>query len=145
MVQKAGMHTFTDGVVALKGKTQITHPAYHMRMGQMRSNVTASFNVILGVVCMFHHACSNSENIRVKKNVLWRELQLIHQQMVHARTHFNAVFVSIRLSVFVKSHTDQSKTATANRLGLFKKCGFPFLEADGIHNAFALHAFHARF
>ena len=93
---------------------------------------------------MLVNASGYGENVRVKNNVFWRKVHLIHQHAVGALANFNLARVGIGLAFFIKRHHHGSRAIAAQQFGLMLKRINAFFHADGVHHRLALHAAQAR-
>ena len=110
------MHAFADGIISLKRKAQIADTADDVCKRQILLDIAAGFNIILRIIRVLRHAGSNRQNIRVKKDVLGRKIQLVTQQTIHSRANIPLPFKGRRLAIFVERHTDHGKAAPPNLL-----------------------------
>ncbi len=65
-------------------------------------------------------------------------------KLVGAAADLHLARLGVRLALFVEGHDHHRRAVAADQLGLVQKGLFAFLEADGIDDALALHAFEAR-
>ncbi len=144
VVQKHGMHGFAHHVVAAEGETQVAHPAADFRMGTPRLDLPHGLNKFNAIAAVFLNPRANGENIRIKNYILGRETGLLRQNVVGPCTDVDPAFQCIGLPGLVKSHDDRCRAVLTHLPGLLHKCSLPLLQADGVHHAFALHAFQAR-
>ena len=93
---------------------------------------------------MFLHARCDGQDVGVKNYIVGIKARLLNQQVVSALTDANFVFFGCGLSFFVEGHHHYCGTVPAAKAGVLEKSCFAFLEANGIHDAFALHALESR-
>ena len=80
----------------------------------------------------------NRKDIGIKNNILRREPDFLHQQIVAALADLDLAFKRIGLSLFVEGHHHHGSTITLNQTGLFKKASLAFLKRNGIYNPLPL-------
>src|SRR6218665_130465 len=102
---------------------------------------TGSFNKINCIIIVLFNAGGNGKNIGVENNILREVAYFVYQYVISPFANFHFAFFGIGLANFVESHYNyRSAIAFANE-SLLNKFFFSFFHGDGVHNAFALHAF----
>ena len=125
---------------AAEGERKIADPAAGMHAGQPLANQAGSLDVGAGVVVVFFDPGGHGENIEVEDDVFGREAGLIHQQVVAALGHCDALFDALRLPLLVEGHDNHGCAQAPDFAGLLDELRLAVLEADGIGHALALHA-----
>ena len=92
---------------------------------------------------MFGHTGGNGEDVRVEDDVLGIECEFFDKNPVSAFADGNSVFRAVSLPLFVECHDDDRCAVTLAQSCLTAKLVLAFLEADGIHDRFALHVLQA--
>ena len=145
VVKEGCVDRFTDDIVAAETEADVGHAAGNFCTGAKFFDLFGGFEKIHGVVVVLFHAGGDSQNVRVKDNVLWWETNFIDQQIVGALADLYFVVGFDGLTRFVKRHHNSRSAITSDKLRPFEKFGFAFLEADRVHDCFALNGFEARF
>src|SRR5439155_8540173 len=92
------------------------------------------------VVIVLFTARADSENVRIKNNVLRRKSNLLRQQVVSAFADLGLPLEHVRLAALVECHHDHCCSIAADESRLLQKLWLPFLKADRINYALALNA-----
>ena len=140
MVQEGGMHGFPHRVVAPERKGDIGNAAGNVGMGQVGGNPARRLEEIQGVIGVFRNARADGQHVRVKDDVLLRELHPVHQQVIGPPRDADAVLVVGGLSFLVKGHHDDRRPVPLDQGGLPQEFLLSFLQGNGVDDALALHA-----
>ena len=97
------------------------------------------------VSIVFLNAGADGEHVVIENNVFGRETDHFGQNLVRTRTDVQTPLQRVGLAVRVERHDDHRRAIQTRFFRLLDERLFAFLHADGIHHAFALHAFQAGF
>ena len=84
------------------------------------------------------------EDIGVEENVLGREADLVHQDVVAALADFSFAFIGVGLALLIECHHYRRRAIAAHQRGVFDETLLAFLERDGVDDGFTLHALQPR-
>ena len=93
---------------------------------------------------MLLDAGRDREDVRVEDDVLGREADLVHQDVVAAFADLGLAFVGVGLALFVERHHHGRRAVAAHQRGVLDEVLLAFLERDGIDDGLALHALQPR-
>ena len=145
VMQEGGVHRFAQVVVTAEGEGKVRKPARDAHAGKVVHNPADRTDKVDGVSVVFRHAGSDRQHVRVKDDVRWREIQLLHHDVVSAGGDLHAALVVGGLAFFVKEHHDDGTAEALDGACVVNESLFAHLEGDGIHDALALGALEARF
>ena len=124
------MHRFAQVVVAAEGEGKVRKTARDAHAGQVVHNPADGADKVDGVGVVFGHAGSDRQHVRVKDDVRWREVQLLHQNVVGAGGNIHATLVVGGLAFFVEEHHDDGGTQALDGERMLDKRLFAHLEGD---------------
>ena len=104
MIEKNGMHRFTDVIIAPERERQVAHPTTDMRPRKVLLNPSRCTNEIDGIVIVFLDARCHRKDIRVEDDVMRIEAHLFGKDAIGTTTNLNLPFVSIGLPLLIESH-----------------------------------------
>ncbi len=141
MIEKHRVHRFAHLLVAAERERQVRHPARHVHVRQVLPDPARSFDESHAVAVVLLHPGRDCEDVGIEDDVLRREADTVHQDVVGARADRTLALERIRLALFVERHDDDRGTVPAHDLGMFKKCRLALLERDRVHHRLALDTF----
>ncbi len=145
MVQKCRVHRFANRIVAAERERDVAHPAAGACTWQVFFDPANRIDEVYSVVVVLFDPGGHGKNVWIKDDVFSRETDIPGEDVVGATANIDSTFKIVRLTFFVKGHDYHSGPVSAHSSRLSAKRLFPFLEADRIHNRFALHAAQAGF
>ena len=145
VVQESGMHGLPHRVVPAEGKGHIGNAAGNVGVRQVLGNPARGLEEIQGVIGVLRNPGADGQHVRVKNNILRRELHAVHQQVISPFADADAVVVIGSLPLLVKSHHHGRRAVPLNQGRLLQELLFTLLQGNGIHDSLALHALQARF
>ena len=140
VVQEHGVDGLTHRVVAAERETHVANPARDLGAGQIGLDPARGLDEVDRVVVVFLDAGGDGEDVRVEDDVLGRETDLVHQDVVGAPADLDLALVGVGLALFIEGHHDRRRAVPAQQLGLLLEGVFTFLHADRVHDGLALHA-----
>ena len=143
VIQKDGMNGFARRIIATERETHIGDTTADFGMRQVLAYPARSLDKVNRIIVVLFDASSDGEDIRIKDDVLRREINLVDQQPIGAFADFPLACKRIRLALLVKGHHDHSGAVTTTKRGLTQEFGFAFFHRDGVHDRLALNAFQA--
>src|SRR5437867_2037742 len=141
VIKKRRMHRVAHHFVSTKRKRDVTDAAIDFRQRKSGFNAACRFDEADSVIVVFLDAGRNSEDIRIKNDVLRREAHFFGQDAVRPSADFHFAVGGIGLTLFVKGHHDDRSSVAPDLSGVIFKDVFPFFQADGIDDTFALNTF----
>ena len=106
MKEKRGMHRLAHGVVSPKRKGNVAYTAAHSDAGKILLNPAGRLDEIDRVITMFFQTGRNGQNVRIKDDVVSREICAASQEFVSARTNVDLTLKCIGLAALIKRHYD---------------------------------------
>ena len=114
-----------------------------MGMRQVGPDPARGLDEIDPIAVMLRHAGRDREDIRIEDDVLGREADLVHQNVVGALGDRDLLLERIGLPTLIEGHDHDRGAMAAHDLGVAQKLRLPLLERDRIHHRLALQAFEA--
>ena len=145
VIQKSGVHCFTDRIITPERKGNVAHSTTDQRSRTAFFNLFYCFNESHRIVVVFLHSSGHSQNIRIKNNIVRRKSNVFGQQLIGSTADFNFLFEFCCLTGFIKSHHHCCRAVLANFPCLHQEIFLAFLEADRVDYAFALDALQSGF
>ena len=145
MVEKSGMHGFTDNIISAEAERQVAYSPGNFGPWAGLFDLPASLDVIHGIVVVLCDTGGYGENIRIENNVFGREPNFFSKNAIGPLTNTYFTRYRIRLAIFVEGHNHDGSAITAYFFCLSQKIIFPFFQGDGINDAFSLNTLQTRF
>ena len=110
-------------------------------MRQVLFYPSGGFDEIHRIVVVLLDAGRDRQNVRIKNNVLRRKAHFLGKQLVTPRANLSFALERVGLTLLIERHYHDRCAITFHQLRLLQKFLFAFLEADRVHDPFALNAF----
>ena len=143
VVQENGVHGLADHLLAAEGEGQVADAAADARVRAAGLDLADRLDEVHPIVGVLGQAGAHREHVGVENDVFGREVKFIHQQPVGAGTDVHPPLQRVGLALFVEGHHDHGRPVAAHRAGVVEEGGLPFLQANGVHHALALHTLQA--
>ena len=134
------MHGLPHRVVAAKREGHIAQPAADQGVGQALLDQAAGLEIRHCVVAVLLHAGGHRQDVGVEDDVFRGEAHLVHQDAVSPPRHLEAPFRGVRLALLIEAHHHNGRPVAFDQPRLLPEGLRAFLQADGVHHAFALQA-----
>ena len=105
---------------------------------------SGSLNEIDRVIVVFFDTRGHGQHVGIENNIMRIKSYFVHQDMISPFTDLNLAAEGIGLSLLVESHDDDSRSELFHLAGMRHKHVLPFLQGDGVDNAFTLHTLQPR-
>ncbi len=138
------MHRLAQIVVAAESERQIAHAAANVRPGQVLLYPFRGADEVEGVAVVLLHSGGNGQHVGVEDDVARIYAGLFGEQPVRPAAHLNLAFVGGGLSLLVESHHHHCRPVFPYRASMVEKRLLALFQRNGVHHAFALHAFQRR-
>ena len=145
VIQKSGVHCFTDRIITPERKGNVAHSTTDQRSRTAFFNLFYCFNESHRIVVVFLHSGSHRQNIWIKNNVVRSKTNGFSKQFKGSAANFNFVFKQCCLPFFIKCHHHCRCAVFANFPCLHQEIFLTFLEADGVNHPLALDALQSGF
>ena len=144
VVEEYAVDGFAHWIVAAEGEGDVADPSRGLRTGQVGANPAAGFDEVHGVVAVFVDPRADGEDVGIEDDVLWIEARLLDKDSVTAGADLDLALQTVGLAGFVERHDDHSRPVGLAAAGRVEEGLLALLEADGVDDGFALHAFQPR-
>ena len=134
------MHRLADWVVAPEGEGNIADSPAGLASRQGFFDFPDRLDELHRITVVLLNPGGHREDVDVKDDVLRGETRFFGQQSVSPPANLHLAFSVGRLPLFVECHHDDGGPVAPGLAGLLEERPLPFLQADGIHHRFALHA-----
>ena len=141
VIQEHGMHRLAHRLIAAEAEAEVRHPARDMHMRQALRDPTGRADEIKAVIVVFLDPGRHGEDVGVKDDILGREADAVHQQVIGAGADFHLAVFGIGLPGFVEGHDHDRRAIAAAQRRLMQERLFALFQADRVHHRLALHAF----
>ncbi len=141
VVEKNGVHSLADIVVAAEREREIAHASADLCAREILLNPTGCVDKVECVSVVPLDAGRHGEDVRVENDVDGVESDRIDENTVCAAANSNATLERVGLTLFVERHNDHGGTHRLDKARMFDKRRFALFEADGVDYTFALQAF----
>ena len=84
MIEKRGVHRLADGIVAAERKRDVADAAADFGVWQVFLDPPRRADEINGVIRVFLHARADGQHVRIEDDVLGREADFFHEQIIGA-------------------------------------------------------------
>ncbi len=145
VVEKCRVERLADRVVAAKRKRDIAHAAGNLHVRQQFLDLPRGLDEVYAVLCMFLHARADGQNVRIEDDVGRLDARLFGEQFIGALGDADFVLDGDGLTLLVEHHHHAGRAVLLHEASVVEELGLALLEADGIDNRLALHAFQPRF
>jgi hypothetical protein len=98
----------------------------------------SSFNEIHSIIIMLWHTSCNCKDIQIKNDIFWWKPYLFSQNFKSSLRNLNFSINFSCLSLFIKSHNNNSSSILLYFSCFFNEILFTFFQRDTIYNTFAL-------
>ena len=141
MVEKNGVHSLADIVVAAEREREIAHASADLCAGEILLNPTGCVDKVECISVVPLDAGRHGEDVRVENDVVGVETDRIDEKTVCAAANCDAAVERIGLALFVERHNDHCRTHRLDKARVVDKRRFALFETDGVDYSFALQAF----
>ena len=141
--EKHRVHRLAHRLVAAERKREVRDAAGDVGVRKVFSDPARRLDEGDAVAVVLLHAGGDGKDVRIKNDVLRREADAVHQDVVGARANRRLALERVGLARLVERHDDDGRTIAAHDLGMMDEAFLAFLERDGIHDRLALNAFEA--
>ncbi len=97
------------------------------------------------VAVVLLHPGGDGEDVGIEDDVLGRETDLVHQDVVGAFADLAFALVGVGLALLVEGHDDDRGAVATHHLGMGDEGVHSFLHRDRVHDRLALDALEAGF
>src|SRR6185369_3677838 len=141
VIEEHRMHRFTYPLIAAEGEREVRHAARDVHVGKLGLNATRRLDIGVGVIIVLLDTRRHGEDVGIEDNVLWREADLLGQQLVGTLADGELALSGLGLALLVEGHHYDRGAVAAHFARMIEKRPLAFLEADRVHDRLALHAF----
>ncbi len=145
VVEEHRVDRLAHRVVAAERERHVAHAAGDLGVRQGLLDLAGGFDEVDAVVVVFLDAGGDGEDVGVEDDVFRREAHLFGEYLVGAGADLDLAFFGVSLAGFIEGHDDNRRAVLAAQFGVFDELVFAFFHADGVDDAFALHALQAGF
>lgn len=93
---------------------------------------------VYGVVVVFRHTSCNCQDIYIKNNILWWEINLLSEDLEGSLTDADFVLGGGSLTFLIESHYDDGGSISQDGACLLLELIWALLERDRVHNCLSL-------
>ena len=140
MVEKHGVDRLANRIIAPEAEAHIRDPTRHLGARQVLLDPACGLDEVDRIVVVFFDAGGDGEDIGIKNNVFWGEVEFLHQYPVGALADLDLAGVGVGLAFFVKGHHHRCGAIAAQQPGLLFEAVYPLFHADRVDHRLALHA-----
>ncbi len=112
-------------------------------MRQVRPDPARRLDEVDAVVVVLLHPGRDREDVRIEDDVLRREADPVHQDVVGALADRALALEGVGLALLVERHDHDRRAVAAHDLGVLDECRLALLHRDRVHHRLALQAFQA--
>ncbi len=139
------MHGLPHDVVATQGERHVADAARNLHPGQFLLDAARRLDEIHRVVVVFLDPRGDRQHVGIEDDIFRRKTDSLREQVICAVTDPQLVGDLDRLPRLVKRHHHHRRSVPTNQPGTPQELLFTVLEADGVHDRFALYALEPRF
>ena len=137
VVEEHGVHRGPDRLVAPEGERKVGDAARGVGARQVLLDPAYGFDEIDAVAFVFGDAGSDGKYVHVEDDLFGTDSRF-GQEFIGAGADSDLSLVRRGLAFFVEGHHHHRGAQVADLAGLFEETFRPFLQADGVDDAFAL-------
>ena len=130
MIEECGMHRLTNFIVPSERERDIAHAAADLRTREIFLYPLNCIDVVNCIVVVLFDTCCNSEDIRIKNDVMRVKADFIYEYVICSFTDLYLSFKSIRLAIFVKCHDYHGRTVHPYFPGIFPELLLTFFQGN---------------
>ena len=138
MVEEYCMDRFPDLHDSTETKGQVRDSSTDLHIWTLLLDSLGSLDEINTIVVVFLKPCTNSQHIGIKDDILRRETNLVHKDVIGPLTDADLLLFCGSLALLIKGHYHNSCTMLAQQSGLLNKELLSYLQGDRVHNTLAL-------
>mmetsp|Transcript_21059 Transcript_21059/g.36217 ORF Transcript_21059/g.36217 Transcript_21059/m.36217 type:complete len:249 (+) Transcript_21059:2167-2913(+) len=138
MLQKHRMDRLANLHHTTESKRQVGDTSTDLHVWALLLDCLCCVDEVNTIVCMLLHSRSNCQHVGVKDDVLRRETNFIHQDVIRALADSDFLIFRGCLAFLVEGHHNHCTTMLPQQGGLLLEELLPNLQGDGVHNALSL-------
>ena len=112
------MHGLAHRIVAPERKGNVADAPADFGPRQVGLDPFRRPDEIHRVIRVFLHARADGQHVRIENNVLWREADFLHQQVVGAPADFGFALEGVRLPAFIERHHHHRRAVAQHQPGV---------------------------
>ncbi len=143
IVEEHGVHRLAHRLVAAEGEGEVGDAAGDLGGRAALLDLARGLDEVDAVIVVFLDAGGDREDIGVEDDVLGREADLVHQDVVGAGADLDLALLGVGLALLVERHDDDRGAVAAHLAGLGDEGFDAFLHGDRVHDRLAGDALQA--
>ena len=143
MVEENRVYSFPDHIVPPEGEGEVAYTSTNSGIRQVCLDPPGGIHKVHSIIIMLLNTCTDGQDIRIKDYIARWELELFCKQFIGSFTDFNASFIAVGLTLFIKGHNNNSGPVSPDKAGMFQELFLAFFQTDGVDHCLALDAFQA--
>ncbi len=141
VIEEHRMHGLAHRLVAAERERQVRDAAGHVHVRQVRPDPACRLDEGDAVAVVLLHSGRDGENVGIEHDVLGRETDPLHQDVVGALGDRAFALERVGLALLVEGHHHHGGAVAAHGLSMRDEGGLPLLQRDRVHHRLALQAF----
>ena len=137
VIQEHRVHGLAHRLVAAEGEGEVADAARDLDVGAALLDLARRLDEVDAVVVVLLDAGGDGEDVGIEDDVLGREPDLVHQDVVGLGADLDLALLGVGLALLVERHDHDGGTVAAHLAGMLDERLDAFLHGDRVHDRLA--------